>query len=106
MARDKLLSGWSPNSVSQFLAETAAGRGSRDDTSVILSVIGGAFVAAAEAAGASAGAVMRLGSSEAGSGVAGAGSGCNGMFVSPPQLRPFAATSSPSHMCEVIQILK
>ena len=52
MARDKLLSGWSPNSVSQFLAETAAGRGSRDDTSVILSVIGGAFVAAAEAAAA------------------------------------------------------
>ena len=104
MARDKLLSGWSPNSVSQFLAETAAGRGSRDDTSVILSVIGGAFVAAAEAAGASAGAVMRLASSEAGSGVAGAG--YNGMFVSPPQLRPFAATSSPSRMCEVIQILK
>ena len=102
MARDKLLSGWSPNSVSQFLAETAAGRGSRDDTSVILSVIGEAFVAAAEEAGA----VMRLASSEAGSGVAGAGSGCNGMFVSPPQLRPFAATSSPSHMCEVIQILK
>ena len=100
MARDKLLSGWSPNSVSQFLAETAAGRGSRDDTSVILSVIGEAFVAAAEEAGA----VMRLASSEAGSGVAGAG--YNGMFVSPPQLRPFAATSSPSHMCEVIQILK
>lgn len=100
MARDKLLSGWSPNSVSQFLAETAAGRGSRDDTSVILSVIGEAFVAAAEEAGA----VMRLASSEAGSGVAGAG--YNGMFVSPPQLRPFAATSSPSRMCEVIQILK
>jgi serine/threonine protein phosphatase PrpC len=36
LARDKLLNGWSPQAVAQFLAETAEARGSKDDTSVIV----------------------------------------------------------------------
>ena len=91
LARERLLSGCSPESVSQMLAETAADRGSKDDTTVVICSISAVFLAAADAAAAGVdGAATRTTSVDRA--VVGGGA-FQHSFVSPSQSRPFTCSS-------------
>ena len=99
LSRNKLLTGWSPQLVSQFLAETAHQRHSTDDTSVMIYCIAPKFAeAAAVSVGREEGGANRS-ASVAGVGGVGGGYANSGMqFVSPTQIRQcFNLGTSPAH---------
>jgi serine/threonine protein phosphatase PrpC len=102
LARNKLLSSWSPQQVAHALAHAAAERGSTDDTSVIIYSLAPKFAAAARASALSCGAT-RSASLEAlaagGVALGEAGSSNDSGFVSPQQAASCAVYSPPLQVC-------